>query len=304
MATWEAVSRIIPARSSRMRAPRAGKTESQPRRASPARSGNARACGSAGVCSGAGSSPSASLRSRSRTDGGIARSPVPATARFRHCASSTSTAASIAAARCAARACTPPPLAATRASVSAYASSVSERSRRSGRAGTTALSSTGALSFRRGWVAPADGGPARPDRVRHLHNAPERKWDTRGSAKRRPVSILTVHLWVAFVVVFLAVAAVWRRSQRRMTVYVVTVQVLLGAVLVAQGLRTPWYHPALAVLGWSGYMAANAAARRDPASRRALAIAAVSSLLILTAFYAGRAAIVHAAAVANASSLR
>jgi heme A synthase len=107
------------------------------------------------------------------------------------------------------------------------------------------------------------------------------------------VTTLTVHLYAGFVIAALAVLAVWRRPERRITLYVVTLQIVIGVVLMMQGGRVPWYHPALAVLGWIGYMAANAIARRDPASRNALVISAVSSLLILIAYYVGIEAVKH-----------
>ncbi len=107
------------------------------------------------------------------------------------------------------------------------------------------------------------------------------------------MNTLTVHLYVAFVVAALAVLAVWRRPERRITLYVVTLQIVIGVVLMVQGGRVPWYHPALAVLGWIGYMAANAIARRDRASRNALVVSAVSSLLILIAYYIGIEAVKH-----------
>jgi peptidoglycan/LPS O-acetylase OafA/YrhL len=107
------------------------------------------------------------------------------------------------------------------------------------------------------------------------------------------VTTLTVHLYLAFAVAALAVLAVWRRPERRITLYAVTLQIVIGVVLMVQGGRVPWYHPALAVLGWIGYMAANAVARRDPASRKALIVSAVSSLLILLAYYVGLEAVKH-----------
>lgn len=109
------------------------------------------------------------------------------------------------------------------------------------------------------------------------------------------MNTLTIHLYVAFAVATLAVLAVWRRPERRITLYVVTLQIVLGAVVMAQGLRVPWYHPALAVVGWGGYMAANAIARREPGSRRPLVISGVASLLILIAYYAGMEAVKHGA---------
>jgi hypothetical protein len=106
------------------------------------------------------------------------------------------------------------------------------------------------------------------------------------------VSLLTIHLYVGFAVAALAVLAVWRLPERRITLYVVTVQIVLGAVLMAQHLRVPWYHPALAVLGWGGLMAANAIARRGRGPR-ALVVAAAAAVLLLLAYYAGIEAVKH-----------
>jgi hypothetical protein len=105
--------------------------------------------------------------------------------------------------------------------------------------------------------------------------------------------LLTVHLWVAFLVAALAVLAVWQRPGRRITLYIVTLQVLIGIVLLVQGLRAPWYHPALALVGWAGYMAANAIARREGGRRNALIVAGISSVLILVAYYVGIEAVKH-----------
>jgi uncharacterized membrane protein len=107
------------------------------------------------------------------------------------------------------------------------------------------------------------------------------------------VNLLTVHLWVAFVVALVAVLGVWRRSDRRIALYVVTLQILIGIALVTQGLRAPSIHYGLAVLGWAGYMAANAVGRRPTRHTLALAIAGVSSLLILCAYFFGMEAVKH-----------
>ena len=103
--------------------------------------------------------------------------------------------------------------------------------------------------------------------------------------------MLTLHLWIGFAVVALAVLAVWQRTGRRVTLYVVTLQILVGIVLVVQGLRGPWYHYALAVLAWIGYMAANALARRPGGTRNALIVTVVASLLVLIAFGIGQQAV-------------
>jgi hypothetical protein len=105
------------------------------------------------------------------------------------------------------------------------------------------------------------------------------------------MQLLTVHLIVAFVVAALAVVGVWRVPERRITLYVVTLQILIGIVLVVQHLRAPTAHYALAVLGWAGYMVANALARRSARADVARVVAGVSSLLILGAYYIGMHAV-------------
>lgn len=105
------------------------------------------------------------------------------------------------------------------------------------------------------------------------------------------MSTLTIHLWIGFAVAALAVLAVWQRTGRRVTLYVMTLQIIAGIVLVVQGLRGPWYHYALAVLGWAGYMAANALSRGQGRARVALVVTVVSSLLVLIAFGIGQQAV-------------
>jgi hypothetical protein len=103
--------------------------------------------------------------------------------------------------------------------------------------------------------------------------------------------LLAVHLYVGFAVAALAALAVWRRPERRITLYVVTLQILLGVGVVLQGARAPSLHYALALLGWAGYMVANALASRGRPRSVVLAIAGLSSLLILVAYYLGMHAV-------------
>jgi multisubunit Na+/H+ antiporter MnhB subunit len=105
------------------------------------------------------------------------------------------------------------------------------------------------------------------------------------------MTTLTIHLWVGFAVAALAVLAVWQRTGRRITLYVVTLQIIAGIALVAQGVNAPWYQYALAVLGWAGYMAATALSRRPGGGRRALVVTVISSLLVLIAFGIGQQAV-------------
>jgi hypothetical protein len=97
-------------------------------------------------------------------------------------------------------------------------------------------------------------------------------------------------------VVALAVLFVWQRPGRRITLYVVTLQIVIGIVLMVQGLRVPSIHPALAVLAWVGYMAANALGRREGKGRLTLIVTVVSSVLILIAFGIGQHAAAHGGA--------
>jgi hypothetical protein len=103
--------------------------------------------------------------------------------------------------------------------------------------------------------------------------------------------LLTLHYYVGFAVVALAVLAIWRRPERRITLYVVTLQIVIGVILVIQHLRAPSLHYALAILGWAGYMYANAVARRPGRGRLALVIAVVSSILLLIGFNIGMQAV-------------
>jgi len=108
------------------------------------------------------------------------------------------------------------------------------------------------------------------------------------------VSLLTFHLWVGAVVALAAIAGIWRTSDRRIALYIVTLQVLIGIVLVVQGLRAPSLHYALAILGFIGYMVANAMARRAAGRPIVLATAILSSVLLLVAFAVGHSAVQHA----------
>jgi hypothetical protein len=124
-----------------------------------------------------------------------------------------------------------------------------------------------------------------------LKNQPGRADSAPARPKRAEVNVLLVHLWIAFLIAALAVLAVWQRLGRRITLYVVTLQILIGIALMVQGLKVPWYHPALAVAGWAGYMYANAMSRREGGRRNALIVAGISSLLILIAYYVGMEAV-------------
>jgi hypothetical protein len=100
-------------------------------------------------------------------------------------------------------------------------------------------------------------------------------------------SVLVVHLWVGILVAACAALLVWRQIGRRITLYVLTLQIVLGIVLIVEGLRAPTTHYALAVVAWIGYMAANGMARKPEGRRNALIVTIVSSVLVLVALYIG-----------------
>lgn len=105
------------------------------------------------------------------------------------------------------------------------------------------------------------------------------------------MNILTVHLWIGFVVVVLALLAVWLRGVRRIVLYVVSLQILAGIIVILQGFKAPSYHYALAILAWIGYMVANGMTRRSASTRTVLLLSGLSTILILIAFYVGMHAV-------------
>jgi hypothetical protein len=102
---------------------------------------------------------------------------------------------------------------------------------------------------------------------------------------------LTVHLWIGVAVVLLAIGAVWQRTGRRIALYAATLQILIGIVLVVERFNAPWYHYALALAGWAGYMVANAMSRRGATQRTVLIVTGAASILILVAFAIGQRAV-------------
>ncbi|MEO7039268.1 MAG: hypothetical protein ABI186_04465 [Candidatus Elarobacter sp.] len=105
------------------------------------------------------------------------------------------------------------------------------------------------------------------------------------------MNILTIHLWIGFVVAVLALLAVWQRGARRIVLYVVTLQILAGIVAILEGFKAPSYHYALAILAWIGYMVANGMARRSAGARYVLLISGLSTIFVLIAFYVGMHAV-------------
>lgn len=110
--------------------------------------------------------------------------------------------------------------------------------------------------------------------------------------------MLTVHLYLGLLTVVAALTLVWRRSGRRITLYVLTLQILLGLYLMYVGLRVPMVHMLLALVAWGLYMAANVVERKQPQSKLVLIFTVTASLLVIAAAGIGSMA-AHAAPAAS-----
>jgi hypothetical protein len=100
-------------------------------------------------------------------------------------------------------------------------------------------------------------------------------------------SVLVVHLVLGIVVALCAVLFVWVRIGRRITLYALTLQILLGIGLIIGGLRAPSPHYALAVLAWAGYMYANALGKKEGQGKNVMVVTILSSVMVVLAAYIG-----------------
>ena|ERR1700679_3920662 len=100
-------------------------------------------------------------------------------------------------------------------------------------------------------------------------------------------SVLVVHLWLGILVAACAALFVWFRLGRRITLYLLTLQILLGIVVMAMGGRAPLPHFVLALVGWAGYMGANYMSRQPDSKQNVLVLTVLSSAMILLAAYIG-----------------
>jgi uncharacterized membrane protein len=98
--------------------------------------------------------------------------------------------------------------------------------------------------------------------------------------------VLVVHLAIGILVAACAALLVWRQTGRRITLYILTLQIALGVWLIIAGLRAPSEHYGLAIIAWIGYMAANGIAKRGR-NQVALIITIASTLCVFGAAYLG-----------------
>lgn len=105
-------------------------------------------------------------------------------------------------------------------------------------------------------------------------------------------SVLVVHLALGILVAACAALFVWFKLGRRITLYVLSLQILLGFALIVMGLRAPSPHYVLAIVGWVGFMGASYMARQPDGNKNVLVLTILSSLMIVLAALIGRAAVV------------
>jgi hypothetical protein len=98
---------------------------------------------------------------------------------------------------------------------------------------------------------------------------------------------LNVHYAIAFLVAAGSVLLVWQQWGRRIMLYLLTVQILVGGWVIYSGLKVWPIHYTLALIAWFGYMAANAVGRRAGKENLALGITLASSVFVLIAFGIG-----------------
>ena len=100
-------------------------------------------------------------------------------------------------------------------------------------------------------------------------------------------SVLVVHFWLGILVAACAALLAWFRLGRRVSLYLLTLQIALGIALIVAGFRTPAPHYALALCGWAGYMFANYQSRQPESRQNVLVLTILSSAMILLAAFLG-----------------
>jgi hypothetical protein len=100
-------------------------------------------------------------------------------------------------------------------------------------------------------------------------------------------SVLVVHFWLGILVAACAALLAWFRLGRRVSLYLLSLQLVLGLALIVFGLRAPAPHVVLAVCGWGGYMFASYLSRQPDSRQNVLVVTIISSAMILLAAFVG-----------------
>jgi hypothetical protein len=100
-------------------------------------------------------------------------------------------------------------------------------------------------------------------------------------------SVLVVHFWLGILVAACAALFVWFRLGRRVALYALSLQILVGIALIVGGLRAPSPHYALAIVGWAGLMGATYMSRQPESKQNVLVLTVLSSAMLLLTAYIG-----------------
>jgi len=100
-------------------------------------------------------------------------------------------------------------------------------------------------------------------------------------------SVLVVHFLLGILVAACAALLAWFRLGRRVSLYLLTLQLALGLALIIAGFRAPAPHYVLALFGWAGYMFAAYLGREPNSRQNVLIVTILSSAMILLAAFIG-----------------
>ena len=95
--------------------------------------------------------------------------------------------------------------------------------------------------------------------------------------------MLVLHLTLGILIVLVTLVAIGSRGIRRVLLYILTLQIIVGGALMGKLPITP-LHWGLAILAWFALMLANSIERRTPQRRpiaRRWAIVAAASVIIV-----------------------
>jgi hypothetical protein len=96
-----------------------------------------------------------------------------------------------------------------------------------------------------------------------------------------------MHVILGILVAACAALFVWFRLGRRITIYLLSLQILAGIVLIVLGRQAPAPHYVLGVAGWAGYMGASYMDRQPDSAKNVLVLTILASLLVLLAAFLG-----------------
>ena len=105
------------------------------------------------------------------------------------------------------------------------------------------------------------------------------------------MAILNVHNVTGLLLILLSIVAIFWIPARRYVLYLLVLQIIIGAVVWASGLRVPPQHWILAILNGGVYAMATAFERRSRPQALVLGTLVVGTLIFAYVFYVGQHAV-------------